>query len=267
MNKRYLYLVGFAVALSGKVLAMEQNEVEPHLLGQSDIASRYQKLIGTYDLNLIELNQIDGAQNLVNLIEKQRSNAKETFVFYGLPLDEMASTFNKLLNPCFGIENNQYYGNYQNQQAKALVNFLDGKTTDGIVRIWFKGMESMPGNLHEQAKNLWQDIASQLVSSMPSLTNSMLQATSLDDKVNIVMLPALLRTGNTAKRLYVETQKQVDIRSVILNDLLSMAGSLEEKKRQANAIVEASKELSLLAPLVENFEKVIQALKAAGRMS
>jgi hypothetical protein len=254
MNK-YNLIICLITAISGKLLAADSqdNALSTHFRGR---AVEYAQTI--------DADTTPPSVKAFFQVELGKAQAKVDL--YNLPLDKIADMLNVLVAPCIqGMRDDPQHGQYYGVQlqVKSLAHFLNCEIEDGKVRISFPGREEFRSS-HAHIQPLWLDLVNRLSAHCPNVVKDVRCDMDMDLVSNVVMLPFLCRVGNMARTITIEAKRQEDVQNAIaVGNLENIA--VAEKAIAARNV--AQQEQTFLRPLVEKFEEVISALKAAGRMS
>lgn len=250
MKKNYFYALCLVVAVSSKLCAAE------------GLVEHYERLKIVYKTRIDQLRAIEGTEDCVTFVAKELRAAEEKSRLYSLNLDRVAGVFEMLLTPRFRPPH-QYYGQYHHQvwEQNALVHFLGGLQRGTELSLSF----SDHPHLQEQIRPALIEVTAELAQI---LSTSAMESGDLSLTFNAFTLNNLCRIGNTARLFAKEADEELKVKSLLLRKVILEPGEPSaETKKLAKDVAGANLEKRLLSRVVEGFEAIEKALKAAGRMS
>jgi hypothetical protein len=222
------------------------------------LCEHFERLKVQYSARLIELRAIDGTEDCAVFVAKQLQVVEEKSRLYALDVDKIAGVFGMLLAPRI---QEPYSHHHMQQGQKPLIHFIGGLRKDSNLSLL---LDHRP-DLQDQIRPVLTEIMAEVARILPSTA---IEAGDLNLAFNTVTLNHLCHLGNAALLFTRDADEELKVKSSLLKAAVMAPGEPSiETKKLAKDVTTASTEKKFLARLVEAFEEVERALRAAGRMS
>lgn len=264
MKKNYLSLLYFIAALSGKlcIAATPAAYLSEHF---SELSTKYSAKASAL--------RSAGAHDCAALIESEQHEAERMRQLYALDLNTVADVFGMFLTPC--ITDPCVPAWYGPQGPKPLVSFIDGlQSKTGISMSYTPTPAPVEPAAH--ATPTLADQINPVLAEVTARLAAVLGFTPASDTDIVAAfngtLNRLCDMGNSTARLMSDAKERLEalkpqVPSLIKAIMDSAATPSEETSKLAKEVAIARAEVTLLAKVVDAFEKVRTALIATGRMS
>lgn len=270
MKKNYFYALCFMTAISGKLCASATCS--------SYLAGHFAELEAKYNARIAVLREA-GATDCVALLESELNIEAGKAKLYALDLNAVADICKTLLTPRITDPAAPTGGDAQ--APKSLISFLEGRQLKDGVNISYVTPHSLyegyrEAASHESVATVSTPFSAQINEEVAEVTAALCRVLSIStvSDVNIAFnnaLEQLCHIGNSTARLRGEAESKLEgLKSQmpsIIEAALSDALPTPELNKQAKTIAVARTEVALLTTVVDAFEKVVMALKAAGKLT